>query len=173
MKISTRKMCVLALLTALTVILGMFATFRIGNLVKLPFKFITVFMVGFLYGPVWAGSVAAIADFLEALKMGVNPAITLVEFIGGVIFGLCFFRSRENRIYYVRAFVCALLQFFMNFTVMSVILVKMGIYPSFSAAVLMRLVAMIILFASQLIVLCGGRRLAFILKNFISKGDLQ
>lgn len=168
-KFTTRKICILGLLTALTVILGLFATFRIGNLIKIPFKFITVFVVGFIYGPVSAGIVAAIADFLEALRLGVNPFITAVEFLGGVIFGLCFYKASENRTYYLRAVICALLQFVLGFTVMSVILTKMGIYQSFWAAVWMRLPAMIILFALHLTVMCGGRRLVFRLKSFISK----
>lgn len=170
-KISTRQICVLGLLTAFTVILGMFATFRVGNLIKIPLKFVTVFLVGVLYGPVSAGGVAAIADFLEALKLGVNPFITMVEFIGGVIYGFCFYKAGENRSYYFRAVICAVLQFLLSFTIMSVILQKMGIYPSFSAAVTMRLPAMIILFVLHLIVMCGLRTLVFRLKKLISKDD--
>lgn len=166
-KLTTRKICILGLLTALTVILGMFATFRVGSLIKIPFKFITVFIVGFIYGPLSAGIVAAIADFLEALRLGVNPFITMVEFLGGVIFGICFYKAKENRAYYIRAVICALLQFIMSFTVMSFILEKMGIYASFRAAVLMRLPAMIILFALHLIVMCGGRKLVFRFKKQI------
>ena len=140
---------------------------RIGNLIKVPFKFISVFIVGFLYGPIPAGLVAGIADFLEALKLGVNPAITMVEFLGGVIFGLSFLKAKENRAYYLRAVVCATLQFALNFFAMSLILKTMGIYPTFWAAVSMRLPAMIIIFALQLIVMCGGRKLVFNLKKFL------
>ena len=42
-RISTKKICTLGLLTAITVTLGVFATFRVGNLMKIPMKFITVF----------------------------------------------------------------------------------------------------------------------------------
>ena len=87
-KISTKKICTLGLLAAITVILGLLATFRVGNLMKIPMKFITVFITGVLYGPISAGSVAAIADLIEASKMGINPMITAVEFLCGFTFGI-------------------------------------------------------------------------------------
>ena len=163
----------MGLLTAITVIIGIFATFRVGTLMKIPLKFVSVFLVGFIYGPVSAGSVAAVADFIEALKLGVNPLITLVEFICGFIFGICFYKAKDNRAYYVRAVICGILQFLISFALMSVILEKMGIYASFWAAVWTRLPQMIILFTLHLIVMCGGRKLAFRLKNFVLKDDLQ
>ena len=168
---STKKICTLGLLTAMTVILGVFATFRIGNFIKIPIKFITVFVVGVLYGPLSSGAVAAIADFIEALKLGVNPLITLVEFVCGFIFGACFYKVKDNRNYYVRALICAVLQLAVSFTVMSEILHQMGIYASFWAAVWMRLVPMVIIFVLHMIVMWGGKKLVFRLKDFIEKKD--
>lgn len=172
-RISTKKICTLGLLTAITVILGVFATFRVGNLMKIPMKFISVFIVGVLYGPFSAGSVAAIADLIEATKMGINPVITAVEFLCGFIFGACFFRVRDNRKYYIRAVICAVLQFLIAFFVMSYVLCTMGIYANFWAAVWMRLPQMIILFVLHTGVMCGGKKLVFQLKDFISKGRGQ
>jgi len=172
-RISTKKITALGLLTAITVILGIFATFRIGNIIKVPLKFVTVFLVGFLYGPLSAGLVAAIADFIEALKMGVNPLITAVEFLCGFVFGVCFINAKDNKRYYIRAVLCAFIQFIISFALMSEILTAMGIFASFRAAVWMRLPAMAILFALHIIVMCGGKRLVFRLKNFISKDDTK
>lgn len=168
-RISTKKICTLGLLTAITVILGVFATFRVGNLMKIPMKFITVFVVGVLYGPFSAGGVAAIADLIEASKMGINPMITAVEFLCGFIFGACFYKVKDNKRYYFRVLVCAFLQFLIAFFVMSNILAVMGIYAGFWAAVWMRLPQMIILFVLHTAVMYGGRRLVFQLKDFISK----
>ena len=172
-RISTKKICTLGLLTAITVILGVFATFRVGNLMKIPMKFITVFIVGVLYGPVSAGSVAAIADLIEAARMGINPIITTVEFVCGFVFGICFYRVKDNKNYYIRAVLCAILQFMIAFFIMSVILAKMGIYAGFWTAVWMRLPQMIILFVLHTAVMCGGRRLVFSLKKFVSEGENQ
>lgn len=168
-RISTKKICTLGLLTAITVILGVFATFRVGNLMKIPMKFITVFVVGVLYGPFSAGGVAAIADLIEAAKMGINPMITAVEFLCGFIFGACFYKAKDNKSYYLRVLVCAFLQFLVAFFIMSNILAAMGIYAGFWAAVWMRLPQMIILFVLHTTVMCGGRKLVFQLKDFISR----
>lgn len=172
-RISTKKICTLGLLTAITVILGVFATFRVGNLMKIPMKFITVFIVGVLYGPFPAGSVAAIADLIEATKMGINPVITAVEFLCGFVFGACFYKVQDNKKYYIRAIVCAALQFVIAFFIMSSILSAMGIYAGFWVAAWMRLPQMIILFVLHTTVMCGGKRLVFQLKDFISKESGQ
>ncbi len=164
-RISTKKICTLGLLTAITVILGIFATFRVGNMMKFPMKFISVFIVGVLYGPISAGSVAAIADLIEATKMGINPMITAVEFLCGFIFGACFYKVKDNKKYYIRAVVCAVLQFLIAFFVMSNILTVMGIYAGFRAAVWMRLPQMVILFVLHTGVMCGCRKLVFQLKR--------
>lgn len=172
-KISTKKICTLGLLTAITVILGVFATFRVGNLMKIPMKFITVFIVGALFDPFSAGSVAAIADLIEATKMGINPLITAVEFLCGFVFGICFYKVKDNKTYYIRAIVCAVVQFLIAFFIMSMILAKMGIYADFWMATWVRLPQMIILFALHTAVMCGSRRLVFQLKDFLTRGRGQ
>lgn len=164
-EISTKKICTLGLLTAITVILGVFATFRVGSLIKVPMKFISVFLVGVLYGPFSAGSVAAIADLIEAAKMGINPLITAVEFLCGFIFGVCFYKVKDNKRYYFRALICASLQFLIAFFIMSYILCTMGIYAGFRTAVWMRLPQMIILFVLHTLVMCGGKKLVFQLRR--------
>ncbi len=163
-RISTKKICTLGLLTAITVVLGIFATFRVGNLIKIPMKFISVFLVGVLYGPFAAGGVAAVADLIEATKMGINPMITAVEFLCGFIFGVCFYKVQDNKKYYLRALICAILQFLIAFFVMSSILASMGIYAGFWAAVWMRLPQMIILFVLHMAVMCSTKKLVFRLK---------
>ena len=175
-RVSTRKICLLGVFAAITLILGIYATFRIGNQIKIPLKFITVFMTGMLFGPISAGSVAATADLLNATLMPVGaflPQITLVEFLCGVIYGLCFYKARENKTYYLRCVICALLQLLIAMTVMSAVLVSVGYFPSFRSAVLVRFPAALVSFALQLLVMCGGRKLVFKLKKFISKDDLQ
>ena len=170
---STKRICILGLLTAITVVLGILATFRVGNLIKIPLKFISVFLVGFIFGPLQSGGVAAIADLIEASKMGINPMITGVEFLCGFIFGLCFYKARNNKKYYMRALICALLQLMTAFFVMSFILVSMGIYATFWAAVWMRLPQMIILFVLHTAVMCGGKKLVFRLRDFVMEGKFR
>ena len=54
-RLCVRDLCILGLLMAITVLLSVFCTFRIGTLVKIPMKFISVFVVAAIYGPVWGG----------------------------------------------------------------------------------------------------------------------
>ena len=99
-KITTREICLFAVFTAITAILGIYATFRIGNQIKIPTKFISVFFTGVIFGPLAGGIVGAIADILNSVLMPVGaplPQITAVEFLNGVVFGLCFYKVRNNK----------------------------------------------------------------------------
>lgn len=171
-KFTTRKICLLGVIAAITAVLGIFATFRIGNQIKIPLKFITVFMTGALFGPLSAGLVASVADILNAVLVPVGPImlqITAVEFLYGVIYGLCFFRAKENNAYYLRAVICCVLQAVISITLMSQILTDVGYFSSFTAAVAIRMPATLITFLLHLLVTCGGKKFIFRLRRFISK----
>lgn len=174
-KISTRKICLLGVFAAITAILGIFATFRIGNQIKIPLKFITVFMTGALFGPVSGGVVAAVADVLNAVLVPVGPImpqITAVEFLYGFIYGAFFYRAGENKMYYLRSLLCCFLQFAISIALMSWILTNIGYFSSFGAAVVIRMPAALVTLAIHLVVTSGGRKLVFRLKNFICKEEV-
>lgn len=175
-KISTKKLCLLAVFTAITVILGVYATFRIGNQIKIPTKFIAVFITGTIFGPIAGGIVAALADILNSVLMPVGPPlvqITAVECLCGVIYGLCFYKAKDNKMYYVRAVLCALLQFAIGMTVMSRILTDVGYFATFRAACAVRLVPAIISFVLQVIVMCVLKRFVFRIEDYIAKDGRQ
>ena len=99
---TVKKTATLGILIAITVLLAIYMTFRVGNQIKIPMKFITIFITGALYGPLSAGIVAAISDLLNAFLVPVGPPllqITLIEFIGGVVFGLFFYKTKNNKRY--------------------------------------------------------------------------
>ncbi len=175
-KISTKKLCLLAIFTAITVILGVYATFRIGNQIKIPTKFIAVFITGTIFGPLAGGAVAAIADILNSVLMPVGPPlpqITAVELVCGVIYGLCFYKVKNNKIYYIRAAVCALLQFVIGMTVMSLILTEAGYFASFQAACAVRFIPALISLALQIAVMCILKKFVFKIKDYIAKENVQ
>ena len=175
-KISTKKLCLLAIFTAITVILGVYATFRIGNQIKIPTKFIAVFMTGTVFGPVAGGVVAAVADILNSVLMPVGPPlpqITAVEFICGVIYGLCFYKVKDNKMYYARAALCALFQLAIGMTIMSKILVDVGYFPTFYSACAVRFIPALISFVLQIIVMCVLKKFVFMVKNYIKKDGRQ
>lgn len=173
-KFTTRKICLLGVFAAITAILGIFATFRIGNQIKVPLKFITVFMTGAMFGPVSGGLVAAIADILNAVLVPVGPImpqITAVEFLYGYIYGAFFYKARENKAYYLRAMLCCLLQFAIGITLTSKLLTDVGYFSSFAAAVAIRMPAALVTLAIHVLVTCGGRKLIFRLRHFIAKEE--
>ena len=175
-KISTKKLCLLAIFTAVTVILGVYATFRIGNQIKIPTKFIAVFMTGTIFGPVAGGVVAAVADILNSVLMPVGPPlpqITAVEFMCGVIYGLCFYKVKDNKMYYVRTGICAVLQLAIGMTIMSKILTDVGYFATFGAACAVRFIPALISFALQIIVMCVLKKFIFRIMDYIAKDGRQ
>ncbi len=153
-KITVKKLCVLSMLTALTVILAIFCTFRIGNAIKIPFKFVTVFITASVYGPIWGGVVGALGDLLNSVLVPVGPPlpqITAVEFLYGVIFGL-FFYKKQGKIYYINTVICAFVLTIIDITLVSYILTQVGYFSSFTVAVSIRFSASVIKFLMYIIV---------------------
>ncbi len=148
MKLSVKNLCVLSLLTAITVILSVYCTLRIGSAIKIPFKFISVFLTAVIFGPVWGGLVAVIGDILNvflAPSGAFIPMITVIEFLVGFIFGLFFYsRPLSGKGYYLRTLICVLTLFLIDLFLTSFILYKVGYFPSLPSAVSFRLIAGII-----------------------------
>ncbi len=174
-RFSTRKLCLLAVFTAITVILAIYATFRIGNQIKIPLKFITVFMTGAIFGAIPAGIVAALADILNAVLVPVGPwlpQITAVEFLYGVIYGAFFYKAADNKFYYLRTLLCCLIQFGVSITLMSKILTDVGYFSSFYAALIIRMPAAIVTFLMHMAVLCALKKIIFRMKNYFTKEEI-
>lgn len=117
LKIKTVKdLCTLAILIAITVLLAVYCTVRIGSGIKVSFKFISVFVTAALFGPIWGGAVGAIADviafFVNPVGGTLLPQITLVEFLYGFVFGLFFFNvgSWQNFKTILRVIFCVIIQ---------------------------------------------------------------
>ena len=93
---SVRDLCTISLLIALTVLLGIYATFRVGSAIKIAFKFIPVFVTASLFGPFWGGLAGALADIISYVISPVGgafiPQITLIEFFTGFTYGLFFYK---------------------------------------------------------------------------------
>ena len=86
-----QKRVTLALLLALEIVLSRFLSIS-TPVVKIGFSFIPIAMVAMLYGPLWAGCTAALADFLGAIMFPIGPyfpGFTLTAALTGLLFGLC------------------------------------------------------------------------------------
>ena len=163
-RLSVKDICTLGLLFAITVVLAVFGTFRIGDAVKIPTKFISVFVTAAIYGPVWGGMCAATGDLLNAVLAPVGamlPQITLVEFVSGFAYGLFFIKSGEysKPDFALRVTGCVLAQFCVDMVLTTAVLTYwVGYFPQFKTAFLFRLPAGLVKAVLQLMLImpCRG-----------------
>ena len=113
-KLSTRELSTLSLLLAIAVIMGLFFTFRIGNLIKIPTKFIPIAISSMLFGPIWGGLTGLLADTFSYLLNPTSgmfmPQITFVEFLYGFTYGLFLRYATSSSKSHLRAILCILFQ---------------------------------------------------------------
>ena len=96
-KFSTRTLTLMALLTALEIVLSRFLSLSAWN-TKIGFAFVPVVLAAMLLGPLYAGIVAALADFLGALLFPVGayfPGFTLTAFLMGLCYGLFLYKKQS------------------------------------------------------------------------------
>ena len=95
-KFTTRQLTTLALLTAVEIVLSRFLSLSAWN-IKIGFSFVPVVVAAILYGPLAAGIVGALADFLGAVLFPIGayfPGFTLTAFLTGCVFGLFLHRKQ-------------------------------------------------------------------------------
>ena len=86
----------MALLIALEIVLSRFLSISAWN-TKIGFAFLPVAVAALLLGPLEAGIVGALADFLGALLFPVGayfPGFTLTAFLMGAVYGLCLHKKQ-------------------------------------------------------------------------------
>ncbi len=175
-RLSVRDICILGLLMAITALLSIFCTFRIGTIVKIPLKFISVFVTAAIYGPIWGGICAMTGDILNCLLAPVGPfvpQITVLEFVSGFIYGLFFLKEHPPRTsYIILSVACSLAQLALAILVNTAVYTFwLGWFPSFGAAFVVRTPASLVNFALHLVVLASSYTLINRLKLLKSKGD--
>ncbi|MGM9552659.1 MAG: folate family ECF transporter S component [Clostridia bacterium] len=142
-KFTTKEICTVAAFVALTVVLSMVSNIRIGNYIEISFKFIPVFIMGALFGPLFSGITSLLGDIVTVMLFtgGGAPLISLfvTEFLSGFIYGMLFYKKHEfSASYVVRTVICVLLQFVLSFIVNSYILYYVGYFSSYQAALTIR-----------------------------------
>ena len=91
-KLKPRTLAQFAILTALEIVLSRFLSISAWSH-KIGFSFVPVALAAMLYGPLPAGVIAALADFIGAILFPSGPffpGFTLTAFLGGVTYGLAF-----------------------------------------------------------------------------------
>ena len=166
-RLSVKDICVLGLMIAITIVLAVYCTFRVGEAIKIPMKFISIFVTAVLYGPVYGGLVAVLGDLLNCLiapSGAFLPQITLIEFLNGFVFGIFFFKQNISpKSYIFRTVACVLILFGIDMLLTTAVLsLWVGIFPSFGVAFAARIVAGIIKAVLHFIVI-------FALKGYLEK----
>ena len=96
-KISTKNLVLMAMLTALEIVLSRFLSISAWN-TKIGFAFVPVVLAALLLGPLYAGVVAALADLLGAILFPVGayfPGFTLTAFLMGLTYGLFLYQKQD------------------------------------------------------------------------------
>lgn len=89
-KQQTKKLVFAALLTALSVLIGMVCkNYLTFGAIRITFENLPVLLAGILLGPIYGGAVGMAADLVTAPSTGsVNPFITLGAALIGVVSGI-------------------------------------------------------------------------------------
>ena len=97
-RFSTKTLTTLAMLTAIEIILSRFLSINAWN-IKIGFNFVPIVVAAILYGPIAAGIVAALGDFLGAILFPIGayfPGFTLTAFLTGCVFGV-FLHEKDEK----------------------------------------------------------------------------
>lgn len=95
-KFTTRTITTLALLTAIEIVLSRFLSISAWN-IKIGFSFVPIVVAAMLYGPIAAGIVGALGDFVGAILFPIGayfPGFTLTAFLTGFVFGLFLYKKQ-------------------------------------------------------------------------------
>ena len=95
-KFNARTVVYLGALTALEIVLNRFLSINAWN-IKIGFSFVPVAAAAMLFGPIPAGIVGALGDFLGAILFPIGPyfpGFTVTAFLTGVVFGLFLHRKQ-------------------------------------------------------------------------------
>ena len=159
---SAKRLCIVAMFIALTVILGYISGFmRVGNISKISISFISVYLAAISFGPWVGGFVAAIADFISFIA---NPTgmylwqLTIFEFVYGFLFGILFCRKKIISISYVKLnftiLIYSVIQFAVNIVLKTLVLQNAGfVADNFAVAVVQRMPGCIVAVILNFIIL--------------------
>ncbi len=102
---SVRNLCVIAMLIALDLVLKLTITIRISNYMSISFAFIAMAAIGMLYGPTvgfTAGMITDILGYIIKPDGAFDIRFTLIEALGGLLYGLFLYNARNDKWLIVR-----------------------------------------------------------------------
>lgn len=149
-KFNTRMLVTMALLVAIEIVLSRFLSINAWNL-KIGFSFIPIVIAAYLYGPICAGIVAAMGDFLGAILFPIGPyfpGFTLTAFLTGVVFGLFLYQKNTMG----RAFLAVLINQLLLSLLLNTFWISFLYDMPFTATFMTRILQCAILFPLQALI---------------------
>lgn len=164
-KYNTQMIVMAGALIALHVVLSRFCSINAWNL-KIGFAIVTIFIAACFYGPVYAGIVGALGDFMGAILFPIGayfPGFTLTCFLTGVLLGLLLHKKRT-----IPRILCAVL---INELILSLLVNTLWIsilYGSpFVPLMSTRIIQCGIIIPVEVVVLCALSRLLIPIKKVV------
>ena len=96
-KFDVRMLAYLGILTGMEIVLSRFLSINAWN-IKIGFNFVPIAVAAILFGPIPAGIVAALGDFLGAILFPVGPyfpGFTFTAFLTGLVLGLLLHKKQS------------------------------------------------------------------------------
>lgn len=93
----TKCLAITAMLIALYIIVYVFFSVRITDFLEIRFQGVFLALVGHLFGPVVGAIAGGVGDLLKlTLKStgGIIIGLTLSEILRGILYGICFYKSK-------------------------------------------------------------------------------
>ena len=165
-RFTTRTLTLTALLAALEIVLSRFLSISAWN-TKIGFAFVPVALAALLLGPLNAGLVAALADFLGALLFPVGPyfpGFTLTAFLMGLCYGLFLYKKQS----FARILLAVAIHQFVLSLLFNTLWISLLYGSPFGALLVSRLPQCALLTAVQLVVIQALVRLLPRLKRSLS-----
>ena len=84
-----KLICVLAMLSAVSIILGKYLAIRGGDILRFSFENLPILFAGLAFGPLAGGLVGVVADLIGCVMVGytINPIVTLGAMAIGIFSG--------------------------------------------------------------------------------------
>lgn len=98
-KFSTKDIALMGILVAAEIVLSRFLSISLWNL-KIGFAFIPVVIAGIKLGPIKAGTVGALSDFLGAILFPIGPyfpGFSFTAFLIGVTYGVFLYKKQDMK----------------------------------------------------------------------------
>ena len=94
----TKRLVHIGLLIALQIIFTRFLNIDYGQIVRLSFGFLPIAIIGIMYGPIYGGAGATVANVLGAVIRGITPfpGFVLSALLGGIIYGLLLYNKPKK-----------------------------------------------------------------------------